>query len=225
MDQSDDQKKGFKTDRIKALTDGVFGIAMTLLVLDVKESAGQGQAFWEQFRPILDKLFPYIISFLILGIYWTGHHSQFYFIKHTTRMHLWLNIILLLFVALIPFSASLLSEKKLSQFSVFVYGSNLIAVLLAFYAQWWYATHNHRLIDPKLDNRIVAIVKKRMIIQVGFFFVALAASYLNTTVSLVLFLLGQLSYVFLTTQTPTGAPASVEKSVTRNQTENENPEE
>ncbi|UFH57554.1 TMEM175 family protein [Spirosoma sp. KNUC1025] len=160
MDQSDDQKKGFKTDRIKALTDGVFGIAMTLLVLDVKESAGQGQVFWEQFRPILDKLFPYIISFLILGIYWTGHHSQFYFIKHTTRMHLWLNIVLLLFVALIPFSASLLSEKKLSQFSVLVYGSNLIAVLLAFYAQWWYATHNHRLIDPKLDNRIVAIIKK-----------------------------------------------------------------
>ncbi|GAB3954002.1 TMEM175 family protein [Spirosoma harenae] len=222
MSQSDDREKGFKTDRIKALTDGVFGIAMTLLVLDVKESAGQGQEFWEQFQPILAKIFPYIVSFLILGIYWTGHHSQFYFIKHTNRMHLWLNIILLMFVSLIPFSAALLSEKKLSKFSVLVYGSNLIAVLLAFYAQWWYATHNHRLIDPKLDNRIVSIVKKRMIIQVGFFFVALAVSYLNTTVSLILFLLGQLSYIFLTTQTPTGAPAKVEKSVSKKQTENEN---
>ncbi|WP_420149322.1 TMEM175 family protein [Spirosoma sp.] len=222
MDQADDSNKGFKTDRIKALADGVFGIAMTLLVLDVKESAGQGQEFWEQFQPILAKLFPYTVSFLILGIYWTGHHSQFYFIKHTTRIHLWLNIILLMFVALIPFSAALLSEKKLSQFSVLIYGCNLIAVLLAFYGQWWYATYNHRLIDPKLDNRIVSITKKRMIIQVVFFFIALAASYLNTTVSLVLFLLGQLSYVLLTTQTPTGAPANVEKAVSKNQTENEN---
>jgi uncharacterized membrane protein len=223
MEQSEDSKKGFKTDRIKALTDGVFAIAMTLLVLDVKESAGHGQGFWEQFQPVVIKLFPYVVSFLILGIYWTGHHSQFYFIKHTTRMHLWLNVILLMFISLIPFSAALLSEKKLSQFSVLIYGSNLIAVLLAFYAQWWYATYNHRLIDPKLDSRIISITKKRMLIQVIFFLIALAAAYLNTILSLVLFLVGQLSYVFLTTQTPTGAPAEVEESVSEKQTENQNP--
>ncbi|MVM35639.1 DUF1211 domain-containing protein [Spirosoma sp. HMF4905] len=221
MSQSDNRNKGFKTNRVKALADGIFGIAMTLLVLDVKESAGQGQEFWEQFQPIAEKLFPYIVSFLILGIYWTGHQSQFYFIKYTTRMHLWLNVILLMFVALIPFSAALLSEKKLSQFSVLIYGSNVLAVLVAFYAQWWYATHNHRLIDPKLDKRLIADVKKRMLIQMVAFLVALAASYLSTRVSIILFLLAQLSYVFLTTQTPTGAPADVEKSVSRKQTENE----
>ncbi|GAB4021009.1 TMEM175 family protein [Spirosoma migulaei] len=215
------QKKGFKTDRIKTLADGIFGIAMTLLVLDVKESAGQGQDVWQQFHPILLKLFPYAVSFLILGIYWTGHQSQFYFIKYTTRMHLWINVILLMFVALIPFSAALLSEKKLSQFSVLIYGSNVIAVLLAFYAQWWYATYKHRLIDPELDPRIVTLVKRRMLIQVGFFLVALGTSYLHTGVSILLFLVVQLSYVFLTTQTPTGAPADVEKTVSQKQTENE----
>lgn len=204
MKQAGNNKEGFKTDRVKALADGVFGIAMTLLVLDVKESAGHGQGFWEQFQPIVAKLFPYVVSFLILGIYWTGHHSQFYFIKRTTRMHLWLNVILLMFVALIPFSASLLSEKNLSRFSVLIYGGNVIAVLLAFYGQWWYATHNHRLIDPQLDKRIVSDVKKRMIIQIAFFFFVLGASYLNTIISILLFLVGQLSYVFLTTQTPTG---------------------
>ncbi|GAB3790905.1 hypothetical protein GCM10028818_61620 [Spirosoma horti] len=76
-----------------------------------------------------------------------------------------------------------------------------------------YATYK----QPKLDPHIVTLVERRMFIQVGFFLVTLGASYLNTGLSIVLFLLVQLSYVFLTTQTPTGAPAEVENTVSQKQ--------
>lgn len=212
---------GFKTDRIKTLSDSIFAIAMTLLVLDVKDSAGDSDMLSEQLRLLFSKLFPYAVSFLILGIYWTGHHSQFHYIKRTNRIHLWLNVVLLMFVALIPFTASLLSEKKLNQFSVFMYGINITAVLTAFYIQWWYATCRHRLIHAKLDARIVQDVKKRMIIQLIAFAIAMAISYLSPTISILLFLLIQLSYLFVTTQTTTGLPPDIEETVSKEQTENE----
>ncbi len=221
MSELIDQKKAFSTDRVKALSDGIFAIAMTLLVLDVKEAAQQAGSFSQQLQPIITKLFPYTISFLILGIYWTGHHSQFFFIKCTTRIHLWLNVVLLMFVCLIPFSASLLTEKKLSRFSVQIYGINIIAVLAAFYLQWWYATYKHRLIHAGLDPRIVTDVKKRMILQMIGFCVAFAVSYFSSVISLLLFLLVQLTYLFVSVQTVTGAPKEIEENVTEEQTENE----
>ncbi|GAB3713723.1 hypothetical protein GCM10027592_53170 [Spirosoma flavus] len=57
----------------------------------VQHNLTYGQIFGEQFQPILLKLFPYVVSFLILSIYWTGHQYRFYFIKLITRKHLWIN--------------------------------------------------------------------------------------------------------------------------------------
>jgi uncharacterized membrane protein len=220
MSEPISQKKAFSTDRVKALSDGIFGIAMTLLVLDVKEAAQQSGGFSQQLQPVITKLFPYIVSFLILGIYWTGHHSQFFFIKCTTRMHLWLNVVLLMFIALIPFSASLLTEKQLNRFSVQIYGINLIAVLFAFYLQWWYATYKHRLVHASLSSDIIKDVKKRMVLQFFGFLIAFAVSYINTTISILLFLLVQVIYLLFSVQSVTGAPPHLEQEITAEQTEN-----
>src|ERR1700737_1299223 len=101
-------------NRIEALTDGVFAVAMTLLVLDIKvPELPQPMATDELLRQLLalwPKFLSYVISFVILGVYWVGHHVQLSFIRRADRPLLWINILFLLWVALVPFSTALLGE-------------------------------------------------------------------------------------------------------------------
>src|SRR4030088_188078 len=94
-------------NRIEALTDGVFAVAMTLLVLDIKvpelEPPLAGAELPLKPLALWPKFLSYLISFVILGVYWVGHHIQLSFIRRADRPLLWINILFLLWVALVPF--------------------------------------------------------------------------------------------------------------------------
>ena len=117
---------------------------MNLLVLDIKVPELHPPLETVQLPLKLLALWPnflsYFISFLILGVYWVGHHFQFSFIRRVDRPLLWINILFLLWVALVPFSTALLSEYSKTRVAIAIYGLNLIAVGLTLALQWWYAT-------------------------------------------------------------------------------------
>lgn len=102
---------GFGKGRIESLTDGIFAFGMTLLVL------GAGYPFAVETlagRPVsqilvqsVPDIILYVISFLILATFWVSHHTQFHHIRSIDRTLLWLNIIILMFIAFIPFSSSI----------------------------------------------------------------------------------------------------------------------
>lgn len=153
------------TQRIEALTDGIFAIAMTLLVLNLhlpkissdlaaKELSKQLFGLWPHFQG-------YATSFILLAVFWIVHHKQFRAIKRANEVSLWMNILALLFVALIPFSTSLSGEYGNQQIAVVFFECNLLAAGLIFYLQWRYATNNHRLVDPGLDPQSIALARKR----------------------------------------------------------------
>ena len=100
-------------NRIEALTDGVFAVAMTLLVLDIKVPELEQPLATAELPLKLLSLWPkflsYTISFVILGAYWVGHHVQLSFIRRADRPLLWINVFFLLWVALVPFSTALLT--------------------------------------------------------------------------------------------------------------------
>jgi len=102
---------GLSKTRIEALTDGIFAIAMTLMVFDIKVAPVAHMDQWN-LRHELIQLWPrflaYVISFVMLGVYWVGHHNQYHYIRRTDRPFLWINIFFLMGVSLIPFSTSLL---------------------------------------------------------------------------------------------------------------------
>src|SRR6187549_1393686 len=101
-----------KTDRLETLTDGVFAIVMTLLVFDLRPPnpayVSDEAAMMREIAQLLPSFASYLISFIILGVYWVGHHSQFQYIRRGDQMLLWLNIVFLMCVALVPFSAGLM---------------------------------------------------------------------------------------------------------------------
>ncbi len=99
------------TTRIEALSDGVFAIAMTLMIFYIKVPQVPSERVTAELTRRLLDLWPqflvYVISFVMLGVYWVGHHNQYRHIRRTNRILLWINNALLLSVTLIPFSTSL----------------------------------------------------------------------------------------------------------------------
>ena len=114
QDSNTGKKIGLTTKRIEGLTDGVFAIAMTLLVLTLEIPEPLAENTTGMLAKLLisqrHKLFNYVLSFILLALFWIIHHRQFHLVKRTDHQHLWLNVFILMFVALIPFSTSLLGD-------------------------------------------------------------------------------------------------------------------
>ena len=122
----------------------VLGLTVPAANLSEPELANQIRAHWPNYVA-------YAFSFIVLGVYWIGHHNQFHYIKRSDRVFLWVNILFLLTIGFVPFSTSLLGLYPFSPTAVRVYGANLAATGLALYAVWWYATSQYRLVEKDLD--------------------------------------------------------------------------
>jgi uncharacterized membrane protein len=190
---------GLATNRLEALVDGVFAVVMTLLVLDITVPSPTQPHAVAHLLPNLLALKPtvlsYALSFVIAGIYWVGHHNQFAYIRRTDRPLLWINILFLMCVAFIPFSAALLAAYPGQRIAVIIYGANLIVVGLVLYLHWWYATRNHRLVDADLDPHVVRLATTRILMAPVIYVVAIGLSFVNTTVSIGIYVLVPVLYI------------------------------
>jgi uncharacterized membrane protein len=186
-------------DRIITLTDAVLAIVMTLLVLEiVVPELSRSEVATELPKRLLE-LLPdvgsYATSFIILGFFWIGHDDQFHYVKRANRTLLWMTIFYLMFIAFIPFSTALIGEYGDQQISVFIYGINIIVVLVWAYLQWKYATRERRLVDSDLHPKLIAIMSRRLIAGMILNAFAIAVSFLSTQVSLILFILIPIYYL------------------------------
>ena len=177
--------------RIETLTDGIFAIAMTLLVLDMKVPKipkGVAQAALElRVYDLWPKFLIYVLSFVICAVFWVSHNIQFHYIKRADRAFLWINIMFMMFVAFIPFSTHLLSEHIGQQFAVIFYGCHLVSVWICLYLHWHYATRGLRLVDKDIHPNIVSAVTKRILIGPTIYLLAIGASFLSTGLSIGLY--------------------------------------
>jgi uncharacterized membrane protein len=178
--------------RIETLTDGVFAIVMTLLVLEVAvPQVSHSEAATELPKELLE-LWPVVLSygmsFIILGFFWIYHHDQFHYIKRVNRIFVWITILYLMFIAFIPFSTALLGEYRDQQISVIIYGTNIAIAAFWAYIQWWYAAKDHHLIDSDLDPTFVTIMSRRSLIGPIIYLIAVALSFVDLKVSLLLYI-------------------------------------
>src|SRR5437867_7639415 len=164
---------------------------MTVLVLGLSlPQAGLSESGLEgEIVNLSPHILAYVFSFVVLGVYWIGHHNQFHYIKRSDRVFLWINILFLLTIGFVPFSTSLLGLYPFSPTAVRVYGANLAATGLALYAVWWYATSQYRLVEKDLDLHIVSLAKRRIIIGPIVYVLGIGFSFLDSRISLLLYLL------------------------------------
>jgi len=144
--------------RLEALADGIFAIAMTLLVLGIdipSAEAVAGGRLAHLLAARQQQFFNYALSFILLANFWTAHHRQSRCIRQTDPHHLWINIFLLLFVCLMPFSTSLAGNFPNEAAAQFFFHGNMLAVSLFFLWNWTYATRGRRLVAADLDPAVV----------------------------------------------------------------------
>ncbi len=125
--------------RLEAFSDGVFAIVITLLILDVRLPTGMGPSL-DALVLMWPKVAAFVLSFVVVGVYWVAHHNMMHFIESVDRNALWLNLLLLLCVVFVPFPASFLGLDHKSPLSIRVYGITLIATNAAGAAFWAYST-------------------------------------------------------------------------------------
>ena len=145
------------TRRLEALSDGIFAISMTLLVLNLTlPEGGPGNIQIELHDLIVGqgyKFFNYALSFILLAVYWMVHHQQFHHIKRVDTRLLWINVFMLMLVALVPFSTDIVGDFTGETLGEMIFAGNLFVLSLLFLANWWYATDKHRLVDEDMDEK------------------------------------------------------------------------
>jgi uncharacterized membrane protein len=169
-------------DRLIFFSDGVFAIAITLLVLNVALPAthpgSSSSDFVSLLLAALPRLFTYALSFLVIGAYWMAHQRTFHYIEHYDRTLAWLNLIFLLFVALVPFPTGVISEYS-SQGAVILYAVTLGIVGVLLSALWAYASHNHRLVAKKLGAEQIHVNTLKLTISPLVFFASIGVSFVS----------------------------------------------
>lgn len=147
------REAGRELDRIVFFSDAVFAIAITILVLDIRVPDGLSPTeLPARMLNLGPKYLSYVISFLVLAVYWQAHHRLFRAITGYDRTLVWLNFLFLMAVAFLPFLTSLLGEYSKEQISVAIYAANAVMASLLLVAISWYATSGHRLVAPNLDD-------------------------------------------------------------------------
>jgi uncharacterized membrane protein len=136
---------GISARRIETLVDGVFAIAMTLLVLGITVPSIANPTEASLYQALLDLLpnfYSYFISFVLLAVFWRINHVQFNRIKKADGTLLWIIVIWLLFVALVPFSAFFVGEYGNFQIPNIFFDLNLFAIGFLLFLNWRHAINS-----------------------------------------------------------------------------------
>jgi len=123
--------------RVEALTDGIFAVVMTLLILDLKLPASATQLrsnadLWNYFSSISHAFVVYVLSFIVLVMYWVAHNYHFHYVRRLDRWLFWINMAFLLLITTVPFTTNLVTTRPDLSASVCIYSANilLLAVML-----------------------------------------------------------------------------------------------
>lgn len=139
--------------RLAAFSDGVFAIVITLLILDIRFPEVPYSQFTATLVSVLPRILAYVMSFIIIGLYWVVHHNSMHVIKKTDRGFLWLNILLLLCVSFIPFPTSLVGRYPFQAGPIIIYGATLITCNAVGYIMLLYVHYHRHLATPEFGDK------------------------------------------------------------------------
>jgi uncharacterized membrane protein len=216
------------TGRIEAFSDGVFAIAITLLVIEIGvphlENEPEGTTLFGALIGQWPSYLGYVISFLQIGVIWANHHNRFTYIVRSDHIFLFLNILFLMCVAFIPFPTALLAEYIESEertTAVAIYTGTLAMTAIFFTLLWYYAANGYRLVDRHLDPTTLRAMTWRYVAGMVLYAVTFALTFVNVVFSLALVV--GLALLFILPE-PASRPGKPEASAEDEQAATEKPD-
>ncbi|HWZ20947.1 MAG TPA: TMEM175 family protein [Ktedonobacteraceae bacterium] len=187
-----------ETGRLEAFSDGVFAVAITLLVLNLKlipdDVLAHGD-FWGKsgLGGQLPTLVAFVTSFATIGIMWINHHRLFNYIKRTDTGLMLLNLLLLLVIVFIPYPTALLAQQyalnpEMHGAALLYSGTNVI-LAICFNLLWRYAAFHNRLIGKNVDTRAVVSISRQYLGGPFLYLIAFGLAFISVPASIIFNLL------------------------------------
>ncbi len=190
---------GTSLDRLAGISDGIFAVSMTLLVLNLavpilEPSASNGD-LWQALLGLSPSLLIYTMSFMTLGIFWVGQGTQLSQLARSNRHFAWIQLVLLFAVTLVPFSTALLAHYPALTLALLEYWLNIVLLGMTLLVGIEYGTRAHLFHDATV-RELTHVVRGRILIAQGLYAIVTATSLVFPTwVSIALIVLIQLNYV------------------------------
>ena len=184
--------------RLEAFSDGVFAIAITLLVLEIRvpeETSELGSRLGE----LWPSFAAYLVSFAVIGIMWVNHHAILHNVARVDRPLLFFNLLLLLFVALVPFPTALLARnlnEEGSHLAAAVYSANMFGCAIGFQVLWRWIVHDQRLLHAHIDHRQARAGQGRFAVGLLVYAGTIGLAFLDAKLTLAVHGLIAIYYVF-----------------------------
>jgi len=165
---SHDENYHDDTARIEALSDGVFAIAITLLIIEIGvPHVEEGHGLGSLLRELWPSYVGYALSFLTIGVMWINHHAMFKDIEHSNHTLIVLNILLLLCISFVPFPTAVLAEyvrdNDHAVAATLAYGGTFTVTAIVFNALWLYAATHKTMIDAHVSDERIRSRTRRFI--------------------------------------------------------------
>src|SRR6266702_3184468 len=186
-----------ETGRLEAFSDGVFAVAITLLVLNIKipgidlpsSKLPNDIDLWQALRDEWPMLAAYTTSFATIGVMWLNHHRLYTHIKRTNTILMLLNLLLLLIIVFIPVPTAIVAEYLVlpeQHAAALLYSGTMVILAVCFNLLWRYASYHNRLLDKNADTRAVRAISRQYWFGPLTYLVAFILALFNTPASLIL---------------------------------------
>ena len=197
----DDEAAEEGIGRILALSDGVFAIALTLLILEIAVPAATTNAdLPKALLALWPRYLAYLVSFVVIARFWGAHRLAFKLIARDDSMLVWLNLLMLLFVSFLPFPTAVLGQHFGSPAAAVLYATSVTLAAIASAAYWWYASGRGGLLRPDAPRAQVRALRARSVSIPVFFAltlpVAAFAPYAAEILWFLVFPLNRMTYVW-----------------------------
>ena len=182
-----------ETGRIEAFSDGVFAVAITLLVLNIKippDNLLDDNNLWKQLLLQWPMLLAFVTSFATIGIMWINHHRLFNHIKRTDTGLQLFNLLLLLLIVFIPFPTALLAQQYAvhpdQHLAAAIYSGTNVVMAVCFNLLWRYASYHNRLLGKDTDPRSVQAINRQYLFGPLLYLISFGLAWINVPSSLIL---------------------------------------
>jgi uncharacterized membrane protein len=185
-----------ETTRLETFSDGVFAIAATLLILEIRAS-GHG-SLTHQLLDLWPSYFAYGVSFLTIGIMWINHHEIFRHVRRANRTFLTMCVVFLMVIAFIPFPTHVLAEHlndDQARAAAVFYGLTNVAMSVMFSTMWFYAIRGNRLLADDVDRRAVTGISRSFRPGIPLYVLATLSAFISPWIAVVLY--GALALFYL----------------------------
>ena len=188
--------------RVEAFSDGVFAIAITLLVIEIKVPSHSdllNESLAQHLLHYWPKYAAYVFSFFTIGIFWANHHHWLKLFRKNNHAFNLLNVFFLMCVSFLPFPTAVLgdyiTDPGQKQTAVTFYTIGIFLPAVGWLISWLYASHNKRLLDERLSPKYVRYLTRLYVISNCLYFSAIIISLFNPNAAIVVTIL--LAFLYL----------------------------